>query len=101
MNNWREAIRKDERYKDFKILPYPMSFDVLFERDNIPVVQVHSVHMVLEDVILGFCGQFKWEGKKLTSLDGDSYNEQMTVLGFNWFDYDGEKCLDILVDNDW
>ena len=76
----------------------PMAFSALFASDNIPIVQVHSLY---DEHTLGFCGQFKWENDRIIPLDGDSYNPYMTVIAFEWFEHDGQKCLDILVDTDW
>lgn len=94
--NWTEIIKKLPRYQNFTIVDNPMSFDEMFKDTTIDVVQVHSVE-VIADTIVGFCGVFKWDQNTLTPLDGDNYSETTNVLGYNWFDHDGGKCLDILV----
>lgn len=101
----RNIVEKEERYKDFAFLEKPMPFNTVFKNTDISTVQVHSSHIIEQDDyvgLVGFCGVFSWKDNKLTPLDGDSYNEKMSVLGFSWFkDDDGNRCLDILVGNDW
>ena len=104
--NWKEIVRKSDRYSDFKILEIPKEFKEMFLNQNISRVQVHSVQIYEASSgkldIVGFCGSFAWARNKLDPLDGDSYNENMLVLGYQWFtDERGNKCLDILVGNDW
>ena len=101
--NWKEIISKDKRYKDFEIAEDPKPFSIYFMKNDIPLVQVHSVS-VLKAIksIVGFCGAFEWKDNHLTSLDHDSYNKDMVVLGYKWFeDKKLGKCLDILVGDDW
>ena len=98
--NWKEIIKKLPRYQNFTIVEDPISFNEMFKDTNIDVVQLHSVE-VIADTIVGFCGVFMWHDNTLTPLDGDSYSENVLVLGYDWFEHNGEKCLDILVDNDW
>lgn len=98
--NWKEIIKKLPRYQNFTIVEDLISFNEMFKDTTIDVVQVHSVE-VIADTIVGFCGVFKWDKNILTPLDGDSYFEKVKVLGYNWFDHDGDKCLDILVGDDW
>lgn len=97
------VIKTNKRYTDFTILDEPKSFDEMFVGQDIPCVQLHSTELLsdLSDII-GFCGTFSWENGVLTSLDGDSYTKNMSVLGYNWFTNEsGKKCLDILVGDDW
>lgn len=96
---WQEIIKTDDRYKDFVIFDEPKPFCELFTED-IPVVQTHSTQ-VYKGIILGFCGTFSWKNHQIKSLDGDSYNEKMLVLGYEWFKTGKKNCLDILVGDDW
>lgn len=98
--NWMEIIQKLPRYKDFTIVEEPIKFKDMFVGQNIDLVQLHSTEVVF-DTIVGFCGVFQWHDNKLLPLDGDSYSENVIVLGYDWFEHDGKKCLDILVGNDW
>lgn len=83
-----------DRYYDFTFLPTPVAFSEAWKGKKEDLVQVHSTSC-------GFCGVFSWDGEKLTSLDGDSYNPNMKVIGYSYFDTDDGECLDILVGNDW
>ena len=100
------AIAKNsKRYKDFtyfdKSLYHPVPFNELMEDEYIPIVQVHSLASI-GDNITGFCGAFEWKGNTLKALDGDSYNESMLVYGYNWFTTEhGRRGLDVLVREDW
>ena len=98
--NWKEIIKKLPRYKDFTIVEDLISFNEMFKDTTIKVVQVHSVE-VIADTIVGFCGVFEWDQNTLTPLDGDSYSEKVKVLGYNWFTHGNDKCIDILVGEDW
>ncbi len=101
----RNIIEKEERYKDFTFLEKPMPFNIVFKNTDISTVQVHSSQIIEQDDyvgLVGFCGVFSWKDNKLTPLDGDSYNEKMSILGFSWFKDDkGNRCLDVLAGNDW
>ena len=96
----KDIIQKIDRYKDFTVLNSPSVFCNLFADRTIPCVQIHSIQQC-DDGIVGFCGVFKWEDNKITPLDGDSYNETMDIYGYSWFMHDGEKCLDVLVKDNW
>lgn len=104
MQDWKSIVKRNERYKDFIILDKPATFREMFSNQNIPIVQLHSVQVYgykqVQDIV-GFCGVFKWEGNEFISIDGDSYAEDMTVYGYSWFTNGCNKCLDILVGDDW
>lgn len=98
----KTIVKKIERYKDFTVFDTPRPFDEMYKDRDIPYVQVHSVEIVKSKDIVGFCGCFEWKNNEIKSLDGDSYNKRMLVLGESWFTNSvGEKSLDILVGNDW
>lgn len=98
--DWMEIIQRLPRYKDFTIVEKPIKFKDMFAGQNIDLVQLHSTEVVF-DTIVGFCGVFQWRDNKLLPLDGDSYSENVIVLGYDWFENNGKKCLDILVGDDW
>jgi len=114
MKDWKKIIKNSERYRDFTILDEPMSFkEFATNHGDIDLVQIHSAEVIkIGDYydLAGFAGHFSWKNNTLTPLDGDSYNENMTVLAYDWFypitidgspsKYSGE-CLDILVGDDW
>ena len=104
MKTWKDVVKANDRYSSFIILKEPVSFLKLFQGKDIPCVQLHSIEMCSFDDtagIVGFCGSFSWINDRIKSLDGDSYTTSMNVYGYEWFDHDGEKCLDILVGEDW
>lgn len=106
MNDWKEYVRSNERYEDFAILRSPSSFAEMFGGKDISIVQVHSIVEYgneQNDIDIIFSGAFKWENNTLTPLDGDSYNKNMAVFAYEWFDDNEteEKGLDIIVGNDW
>lgn len=89
------------RYENFTFLKTPVLFKDLFKDTDIEYVQVHDATPIFEDQIVGFCGVFSWKNNKIEPLDGDSYSDNMPVLGYNWFINNfGIKCLDILV-SEW
>lgn len=83
-----------DRYYDFAFLPTPVAFSEAWEGKKEDLVHVHSTEC-------GFCGAFAWDGENLTSIDGDSYNPNMKVIGYSYFNTDDGEYLDILVGNDW
>ena len=98
MLNWKKIIKNDARYKDFTVVDRLQEFEDMFIDKDIDYVQVH---MISDDTII-FCGAFMWKNNELTPLDGDSYNKRTLVYGYDWFENkSGDKCLDILVGNDW
>lgn len=100
MNIAQEVI-KEERYKNFTLLKRPKPFSIFAKNKNYLCVQVHSLEQIRGGGIVGFCGEFGWDVDKLTPIDGDSYNPNMMVFGYNTFFHLGHKCLDILVGDDW
>ncbi len=99
-----EILKTNDRYKGFTLLKDPQSFIELFEGQDIPCVQIHTAQVYNngdKKGIVGFCGAFKWEDNKIISLDGDSYTIGMTVFGYEWFNDDSGRCLDILVGDNW
>lgn len=112
MKDWEKVVKNSERYSDFTILDEPMSFkEFATDHGDIDLIQIHSTEMMNGyDDIIGFVGQCRWVNNTLESIDGDTYTEDMTVLGYDWFypitkdgspsEYSGE-CLDILVGDDW
>ncbi len=105
LNNWKQVVQKMDRYSDFTLVADPIPFNEMFKDFDIERVQLHSTQIFETcgiKYIVGFCGVFNWKDQKLTSLDGDSYEENMLVLGYEWFkDDDGKECIDILVGTDW
>lgn len=109
MNKRLEKILKsDPRYSKFTYLNKPVPLDKLLKRRKcVPVVQVHDTSVfdyeqdgVKKYGIVGFAGQFAWVNGSIVSLDGDSYNPQMPVLGYKRFKCNGKYCLDVLVVGD-
>lgn len=103
----KKIASKNDRYKNFKFFSTPIPLKELIQDKKIEVVQVHSTQIYGEGEnkdIVGFCGQFSCKDGKITPLDGDSYNENMTVIGYSWWTNKESKIelgLDILVGNDW
>ena len=95
----KDLLKNLERYKNFTLLEDAVAFNEFFAGKDIPVVQIHDATTIGSDHddILGFCGVFAWENNKIQALDGDSYTADMQMIGYNWFEADGRKCLDILV----
>lgn len=98
----------NEKYDDFIPIIEPFSgstnrlFSTFANDDSYHIVQVYDLSIIPSaDDIIGFAGQFRWENNTITSLDGDSYNPDMTIWGYKIFrDDEGHTCLDIL-SNDW
>lgn len=106
MNELKEIIKNSNKYNDFKLLDKPASFKELFNDEKFDGVQLHSTQIVSYDNgtkdIIGFCGAFSWRDNAVKSLDGDSYNDNFIVVGYKRFEsQDGDKCIDILVGEDW
>ena len=93
-----KKLRKSDRYRNFIFFDRSASFKEVFRDMDYPIVQVHDMTPV-GDGIVGFAGQFKWENNTLTSLDGDSYNDNISIWGYGKFESDRNICLDILSDN--
>lgn len=96
----RELVNKVDRYSNFTVLNKPVPFNKAFSGMDIPIVQVHMVDSENISEICGFCGGFEWVGDRLRPLDGDSYDPEMLVYGYNWFMCECGNGLDILV-SDW
>ena len=70
------------------------------ENQDEEYVQVHDIDTCGGDTPVGFCGVFKWKNNELISLDNDSYWKDMLVYAYSYWEHDGVKGLDILVE-DW
>jgi hypothetical protein len=98
MSDWKEIVKNNDRYENFVIVDEPKPFNKMFTDQDISYVQTHSTTVVDENTLVGcFSGVFEWKDNKIISLDGDSYSENMIVFGYEWFENEGKKCLDILV----
>lgn len=92
----KAILAANERYADFKILDAPAPFAEWAKDKDYPTVQLHDTTVYKWDGgadIVGFAGVFAWEDNQLTSLDGDTYNPDMPVVGYEEFD----GGVDILV----
>ena len=94
-----KAIKNLERYKDFTFLGHIEDFSEVFKGKDFDIVQVHDTTLISDGKdIVGFAGAFKWEGNKLTPLDGDSYTSHAQIFGYEEFKKDGMKGLDVLAE---
>lgn len=92
----KAILAANERYADFKILDTPVPFAEWAKGKNYPTVQVHDTTVYKWDGgadIYGFVGVFERRNNLLASLDGDTYNPDMPVIGYEEF----EDGVDILV----
>lgn len=97
-----DKVKKLERYKYFYFLSKPTPFKQHFRNVDIDTIQVHTMSKCEDDDIVGFCGSFRWMNSIIESLDLDTYNEDMIVYGYSWFESDLVGLgLDILVGEDW
>lgn len=84
-----------QRYATFAFLDNPIKFNEWKKEKLEYLVQVHSVGF-------GLCGVFAWDGYQIHPLDHDYYNENMKVIAYSYFNNkSGDRCLDILVGDDW
>ena len=93
----KAILAANERYSNFKILDTPVPFAEWAKDKDWPTVQVHDTTLYKwEDGtdILGFVGAFEWKDNALAPLDGDTYNPDMPVIGYE----EDEDTLDILVE---
>ncbi|MCR5615378.1 MAG: hypothetical protein K6F45_04360 [Saccharofermentans sp.] len=100
---FKTVLAERGNYKYFTFLDRPDSFKSVFGGKDIARVGVYST-MVLDGVdTVAFCGRFEWKDGKITTLDGDEYNADMTVYGYSkYYDRDiEEEILEILVGDDW
>lgn len=104
----REILLNSEKYSEFTFLKDSIPFNELFADEDFDYVSVYSTTILnfkdKKKDIVGFCGSFKWKDKILTSLDGDSYSEAMSVLGYKKFTNPSKDIyngIGILVGNDW
>lgn len=110
LRGWLGAgiAQTDERYDKFVFIedsfsnPTSTPFSTFAKNDRYHIVQVYDLSIVPSaDSIVGFAGQFRWENNKLISLDGDSYNSDMTIWGYKIFrNGDEVTCLNVLT-CDW
>ena len=100
----RELVEKSG-YTHFTFVNKPIPFNDMYRDNDIEIVELVSAgtyELKGEKGIVGFCGKFKWLSNKIISLDYDTYNEDMLVLGYHWFkNKEDIDCLSLLVGNDW
>ena len=103
MTIFKTVLADQGRYKYFTFLEHPVSFKTVFGGRDYARVDVYSTMVLNGEDTVAFCGRFEWNNGNITSLDGDSYNKEMTVYGFSKF-YDRvfeQETLEILVGDDW
>lgn len=105
----RDILEASDRYKGFTLPDKPVCFKDMFKDRYFNVVYLYSTQIFdvgngIKDIV-GFCGAFEWHNNKITSLDGDAYNDSFNVLGFEEFNYEENniqlKGINVLVGNDW
>lgn len=113
----KEYLLSDIRYKNFTFIEEGISLTDFLEEKLLEdqreglLIQVHSIEPLRDkkgnvNGITGFAGQCEVRNGEIVSLDGDTYNPEMTVYGYNWFTYSSPdmgsgRGLDILVGSDW
>lgn len=106
----KEIIRKNEnkRYDFFTLmLENPVKLKDMLKNKDVQVVQLFSLQTCKakdgKEYLIGFCGQLEWKNNTAISLDGDTYNDDMHVYGYQWWKNEehGITGLDILVGDDW
>ncbi len=95
-DNLIKKLKESDRYGSFTYLDEPADFGELFAGRDYDTVQVHDMTPVGNNDIVGFAGVFRWTGGVVFPLDGDIYTKHATVHGYEEFESDGKKCLDIL-----
>ncbi len=97
-------ILKNEKDRHFTIFDTPVVFKEYFAGQDIESVELHSIATLEDESAIYFVGAFEWKNDTVKSLDGDSYNPDMKVYGYEWWsreDLGIDKGLDILVGSDW
>ena len=93
----KSVLAANERYADFVLLDTPVPFAEWAKEKYYDEVQGHDTTLYEFDYgtdIVGFVGAFEWKDNALTPLDGDTYNPDMPVIGYE----EDEDALDILVE---
>ncbi len=100
-----EELSKNPLFEGFKLLDQPQKFSELFLNQNFDDVELVSIIRLMTEKNVGrFLGAFEWKDNEIESLDGDSYNTDMTVYGYEFFENPEAGVLNglsILVGNDW
>ena len=100
-----EELSKNPLFEGFKLLDQPQKFSELFLNQNFDDVELVSIIRLMTEKKVGrFLGAFEWKDNEIESLDGDSYNTDMTVYGYEFFENPEAGVLNgvsILVGNDW
>ena len=100
-----EELSKNPLFEGFKLLDQPQKFSELFLNQNFDDVELVSIIRLMTEKNVGrFLGAFEWKDNEIKSLDGDSYNSDMTVYGYEFFENPEAGVLNglsILVGNDW
>ena len=104
--DYLNIINKSERYSDFTICDKPIPFSEMFKNKDFEIVQIFCITQDKPGSLfdIGFAGQFAWNNNKITSLDGDSYNENTKVYAYKPFVNKEENIttgLDIVIGDDW
>ena len=113
----KEYLLSDARYKNFTFIEEGaplidfLEVELLEDQREGLLIQVHSIEPLRDkkgnvNGITGFAGQCEVKNGEIVPLDGDTYNSDMTVYGYNWFTYSNlnmgsGRGLDILVGSDW
>ena len=90
-------------YNNYIFLDKPTKFKVFFKDDDSELVKLFCAFNLDHGDSVMFCGSFKWIQNRLITLDGEKYNEHMTVFGYSRvFNYsiNGEE-LRILAGDDY
>lgn len=97
----KEIAKKEHQFNSHIFLDDPVSFSDLFKDKNIDVVDVYSIYS--EDIGSVFSGTFRWKNNNTRSFDGDTYNKDMLVYAYKFYESKDPDIsgLSILVGTDW
>lgn len=97
----KEIAEKEHQFKSHIFLDDPVSFSELFKDKNINVVDVYSIYSA--EMGSTFCGTFRWKNNDIRPLDGDTYNKDMLVYAYKFYESKDKDIsgLSILVGTDW
>lgn len=96
----KKIALEEDRFKSHTFLDDPIPFSELFKGQNIDLVDVYSIFSEIGSV---FCGTFRWKNNDIRSLDGDTYNKDMLVYAYKFYESKDKDIsgLSILVGTDW
>ena len=103
IENIKNTANESKKYSRYEMLTEPVKWCDFAKNKDYDHVSVHAYLQTtpFTNSTILFVGAFEWHNNNLESLDGDIYNNDMLVYGYEEWNDNVTKGIHIIVGDDW